>query len=84
MQIAILGVLIFIAVLMAGPWLLGMLLIIAATYGVWLVACAALSVCILRAVLAWMLLSGQTESSRARRIAKIAERSNKNYREKIK
>lgn len=80
---AILCVLILIAVLIA-PWILWVVAALAAAAGVWLAAAVVIVVAIAICGIAWKVLSGQTEAGRARRIARIAERSNKRFREKIK
>lgn len=83
MQIAIFCVLVLIAVLMA-PWILWVVAALVAAAGVWLAAIAVIVVAIIVCGLAWKVLSGQTEAGRARRIARISERSNKKFREKNK
>ncbi|MFI8643890.1 hypothetical protein ACIGJK_03675 [Pseudomonas iridis] len=83
MQKAILCVLILIAVLIA-PWILWVAAALAAVAGVWLAAAVVIVVVIAICGLAWKVLSGQTEAGRARRIARIAERSNNRFREKDK
>lgn len=83
MQVAIFCVLVLIAVLIA-PWILWVVAALVAFAGVWLAAIAVLAVAIIVCVLAWKVISGQTEAGKARRIARIAERSNKKYREKTK
>jgi len=83
MQLAILCVLVLIAVLMA-PWLLGVLIALAAAYGIWLTSIIAVIAGVIFCGYAWKVLSGRTEAGRARRIARIAKRSNVKYSEKTK
>ena len=83
MQKAILCVLILILVVLA-PGILWVVLALTAIAGIWLAAAAGIALALIVCGLAWKVVSGQTEAGRARRIARIAEQSNKRFREKIK
>lgn len=57
-QVAILAVLVLIAVLLA-PWLLGMIIVLIASYGVWLVVLGALMATLFVVLLFWGAVSSQ-------------------------
>lgn len=77
MQVAILLVLALIAVLIA-PWLIGLILGAAAVYGLWVLAAAALCAVAFVAAVLYMLFA---ENLRQWRIRRVAEESNKRFRE---